>query len=69
MNWLIDLINQHSFALTVASILVVTYILWQIFDKMAEAAKVSDFAAVIRAIILARGPDGATLQDIKSKFS
>lgn len=67
---LIELIQLYPVPSTVVIILCVTVIIWQILDKMTSQGSENEFEAkVIRALVIARGRDGATLQQIKSKIN
>lgn len=66
---LIQLIKLNPLASTLITILCLTFIISKIFYKMTtqESVSVSE-AKIIRALIIARGKDGATLQEIKSQL-
>lgn len=67
-------INKSSFiknpvTSSVTIILTVTIIIWDIIRKMtSQNSDASLDAPIIRAFIISRGADGATLTSIKSKF-
>lgn len=54
---------------TIATILTITLVIWQIICKMTSKEAENETAAIVRALITARGMNGATLDDIKGSFT
>lgn len=66
MNNLIDLIELQPVPSTIVIILCATVTIWQILNKMTAQTNDNEHEAkVIRALVIARGKNGATLQQIK----
>lgn len=65
-------LNLNYLALSLIIILCATIIIWQLLKKMTPQDVDVDAdgeAAIIRALIIARGPTGATLDEIRRKLS
>lgn len=68
MKLLIDLINLYPALSILSIILLATIIVWRLCATMSSVFVRKGEAEIVRALIIARGRDGATLEDIKSEL-
>lgn len=68
MRFLTQLNLSHTVLISVIIILCVTIFVWQVLEKMTRRNIGKNEEAEIRALIIARGSTGATLEQVKSKL-